>query len=209
MSTNKEILTYVRNTFNNTLNYVRFATYNKIDLPAGAAITDGVGDAAAAADRTADPSVAACTAANLTANAYNTYASDGDAANEVYLPAATKGTICVVQMTGDQDAANATTFFKALLGTDVFAKQVIAAETPNTLAATIPTGCVSAVLTPGTVATPTGTGLIYTPAAASTNFLFTNSELWFYCPHDGQWLCKILAVGETTSATGALTMSTA
>jgi hypothetical protein len=147
----------------------------------------------------------------LVANAYNTYAHLGDAAGEMYLPAAKAGTVLAVKFTGALDAAGATTIRTELtaggVGPDKFAYQLIAADTPNTLAATIPTGAVSAVLTAGTIAAPTSVNLIYTPAAADTNFLYINSEIWFYAPIDGQWLVHIMAIGEGTGATGALTVA--
>jgi hypothetical protein len=191
------------------MNYLHYITMNRTALVTGTAITDAEADAAAAADHTADPSVADCTAAVLTANAYNTYAHDAaSAAGEMYLPAAKAGTVVAVKFTGDTGAgANATTIRTALLSTDKFAYQLIAADTPNTLAATIPTGAVTAVLTAGTIPSPTSVSLIYTPAGANTNFLWTNSEIWFYAPIDGQWLVHIMAIGQTTSATGALTVA--
>jgi hypothetical protein len=189
------------------INHLHYIAMNRIHLVTGTAITDAEADAAAAADHTADPSVADCTAAVLTANAYNTYAHAGDAAGEMYLPTAKAGTVVAVKFTGDIDAGGATTIRTALLSTDKFAYQLIASDTPNTLTATIPTGAVTAVLTAGTIASPTSVSLIYTPQAASTNFLWTNSEIWFYAPIDGQWLVHIMAIGQTTSATGALTVA--
>jgi hypothetical protein len=190
------------------INYLHYISMNRLALVAtGNDISDAEADAAAVADHTDDPSDADCVAAVLVANAYNTYAHLGDAAGEMYLPAAKAGTVLAVKFTGALDAANATTIRTELLGTDKFAYQLIAADTPNTLAATIPTGAVSAVLTVGTIAAPTSVSLIYTPAGAATNFLFTNSEIWFYAPIDGQWLVHIMAIGQTTSATGALTVA--
>ena len=194
------------------INYCHYVTMNRLALVAtGNDISDAEADAAAVGDHTASTKVAACIAAVLVANAYNTYAHIGDAAGEMYLPAAKAGTVLAVRFTGELDAANATTIRTELTeddaGTDKLAYQLIAADTPNTLAATIPTGAVTAVLTAGTIAAPTSKALIYTPAGAQTNFLFVNSEIWFYAPVDGQWLVKIMAVGETTSATGALTVA--
>ena len=194
------------------INYLHYISMNRLALVAtGNDISDTEADAAAAANHAANPKAAACIAAVLVANAYNTYDHDGGAAGEMYLPAAKAGTVLAVRFDGDLDAAGATTIRTELTagggGPDKYAYQLIAADTPNTLAATIPTGAVTAVLTAGTIAAPTSVSLIYTPAAQSTNFLFTNSEIWFYAPVDGQWLVQIMAIGQTTSATGALTVA--
>ena len=57
----------------------------------------------------------------------------------------------------------------------------------------------------GTLAAPTSLKLIYTPAAANTNFLGAGSMFHFFAPVDGEWLVQIWCIPEGTGATGVLT----
>ena len=80
--------------------------------------------------------------------------------------------------------------------TPVFAKQVIGVINGATA---------SAIETLGTLDTPTSLKLIYTAAAANTNFLGVGSMIHFYAPVDGEWLVNTYNIPEGTGATGAWT----
>jgi hypothetical protein len=195
--------------------YLDYLAFNKTNLTAtGVDIIQAEGAAALAADHTSTTTLAAITAATCIANAVNTFAGDGSAATEMFLPTAIKGTHVCVQITGDIDEAGAVTIFCAPAasstgGNDKYAGLfTIAAHVLNSSATVIPTGAVTAIRTAGSVAAPNATGLVYTAAAADTNFLGTNSEIHFYCPKDGQWIAKLFGIPEGTGATGALSVVT-
>jgi hypothetical protein len=198
-----------------SVRYLDYLAFNKTNLTAtGVAITQSEGELALAADHTSTTELAAIVAATCVANAVNTFAGDGSAATEVYLPPATEGTHVCIQVTGDIDETGAVAIRCApaaatTAGNDLYAGLfTIAAHILNSAAAVIPTGCVGSIRTAGTVAVPTATELIYTAAAANTNFLGINSEIHFYCPKGGQWIAKISATSEGTGATGALSVGT-
>jgi len=134
----------------------------------------------------------------LVANAESTFAGDGSAPTLVNLPPATKGTLCVLRITGDIDEASPFTI-QTNAATDLFEKQVICAGGP---------GGVGGVATTGTPAVPTSTELIYTAAVADTNFLGEDSELFFYCPRDNRWLVRVRHVPEGVGSTGAFSVNT-
>ena len=130
------------------------------------AITDAEADSAASS-----ASVANVLAATMAPNAVNTCAFDGGAAGSIYLPDCVKGTHLAVEITGDIDQTNALTIFargaavvtaSTVDTTPVFSKQVVGLINGATA---------SSIETLGTAATPTSIKLIYTAAAADTNFL--------------------------------------
>jgi hypothetical protein len=166
------------------------------------AITDGEADSAAAT-----PNAANILAATLAAGAVNTYASDGGAAGQMFLPEATAGTHLAVEITGDIDGSTGTHTINTsgsanVTTSNVFAKQVIACQQGGH------TAVAQAVETGGTYAAPTSKRLIYTPAAADTNCIGVGTMIHFYAPVTGEWLVKINNIKETTGATGALTVGT-
>ena len=169
--------------------------------------------AVAVTDAEADSAASSASAGNILAatfapGAVNTLAFDGGAAGSVYLPDCVKGTHFAVEITGDIDQANALTIFargaavvsaSTVDTTPVFAKQVV--------------GCIngataSSIETLGTSATPTSIKLIYTAAAADTNFLGAGSMIHFFAPKNGEWLVNAdNNIPEGTGATGAWTTS--
>ena len=169
--------------------------------------------AVAVTDAEADSAASSASAANILAatfapGAVNTLAFDGGAAGSVYLPDCVKGTHFAVEITGDIDQTNALTIFargaavvsaSTVDTTPVFAKQVV--------------GCIngataSSIETLGTSATPTSIKLIYTAAAADTNFLGAGSMIHFFSPKNGEWLVNAdNNIPEGTGATGAWTTS--
>jgi hypothetical protein len=166
------------------------------------AVTDAEADSAASS-----ASVANVLAATLAPGAVNSYAHDGGAAGSVYLPDAIKGTHLAMEVTGDIDQTGATTIFargaavvsaSSVDTTPVFAKQVVGIINGATA---------SAIEMLGTLGTPTSIKLIYTAAAANTNFLGAGSIFHFFAPSDGEWLVKVWCIPETTGATGVFTTS--
>ena len=166
------------------------------------AVTDAEADSAASS-----ASVANVLAATLAPGAVNSYAHDGRAAGSVYLPDAIKGTHLAMEVTGDIDQTGATTIFargaavvsaSSVDTTPVFAKQVVGIINGATA---------SAIEMLGTLGTPTSIKLIYTAAAADTNFLGAGSIFHFFAPSDGEWLVKVLCIPEGTGATGVFTTS--
>jgi hypothetical protein len=146
----------------------------------------------------------------ITPNALSTCAFTADAAGEVYLPPAIANTHCALKILGDMDAANALTFVATetvaptggVATTGKFAgAQIIGPNYPGT--ATNP----QSVITVGTNVAGTSVNLIYTPAAAATNFLSLNSIIHFYCKDEGFWMVKVENIAEGTGATGAFTVS--
>lgn len=176
-----------------------YLTHNKAVIAdtTGAAITQTNGVAGeAAADFTLDADY------TLVANAVSTFAGDGAAATRVNLPAATPGTYCVLQLTAEIDGSTGTFTIQTNVATDLFGHQLIVVEQfgPET-------SLLHGVQTGGTAALPTSNELIYTPAAAATNFLGAGSEIFFYCATKGEWLVKIRAKANGTGATGALSVA--
>ena len=151
-----------------------------------------------------DETLAEVDAATFIANAVNQFAGDGSGAGSSYLPAAVKGTHLVVEVTGDIDQTGAWTIHcNNTVGTVkptavVLAKQLIGVHIGDT---------VTPVETAGTYATPTSENLIYTAAGADTNILGVGSMMHFYCPKDGEWLIKVIPLGEGTGATGVFSVS--
>ena len=183
-----------------TSNYLDFLSGNTANL---------TGTVVALTDAEIDLAGATANAANILAvtlglNAVNTFAGLGDAVGSVYLPVATRDAHLAMHITSELDAANAITFFTrgALgAGTDVvFSTQVI--QPANGYAS------VQSLLTTGTATTPTAIKLIYTPAAAATNFLGPGSMMHFYAPADDRWLVRIYNVPKGSGATGVLTQAT-
>ena len=137
----------------------------------------------------------AAAAYTLVANAESTFAGDGEAATLINLPAATRGTLCVLRITGDIDNTGVVTI-QTNSADDVYEKQVISAGGPG------------GVTTAGTPAAPTTTELQYTAAGANTNFLGIGSEIFFYCATAGRWLVKVRHVPEGVGSTGAFSENT-
>jgi len=196
MSSSKEILAYARkddNTRQST--QLDFLTGYQGNL-AGTGIDITQAESAAAVGGSA----AQILAATCIKDAVNTWAATAAAAVDVYLPPAVRGDHLVLDVTGDMDEANACTIrCVGAVGaaSNVYGKQVVGVNTGGIAG--------SAVETLGTAAAPTSVNLIYTPAAANTNFLGIGSMIHFYCPKDNQWLVNCRAVPEGTGATGAFT----
>jgi hypothetical protein len=192
-------------------NYVDFLSGYVGNLTAvSKSLTDAVIDAAGAAG---GGGVAAIGNATVSASAVNDFLGTADAVGGVFLPTAKANTHLAILITGDMDAANAITFNtsgSACIGEDsndaVFAKQVIGPEMGDASATA------QTVTTVGVMGSGNGTDsalsnrLIYTPAAAATNFLQAGSMMHFYCPVDNQWLVKIWNIKEGSGATGTLTV---
>ena len=143
-------------------------------------------------------------ATTLIANAVNTFAGTNSAAGSMcYLPPAVRGTHIVLDITGEIDDTTNALPIKCVgavgAASNVFAKQVIGVNTGGIAG--------SAVETAGTAAAPTSVNLIYTPAAAATNFLGPGSMIHFYAPVENQWLVNVRACPKGTGATGAFTVS--
>jgi hypothetical protein len=142
----------------------------------------------------------------LTNNALNFFAGTNSAAGTMcYLPIATIGSHCALEITGEIDDTTNALPIKAVgavgASANLFAKQSLMLNgTGATLAG-------RQLETAGTAAVPTTVNIIYTPAAAATNILGPGSMIHFYCPVDGQWLVKFNAVAKTTGVTGAITIS--
>jgi hypothetical protein len=182
--------------------YCDFVAGNQGNLATGEAFTDGECDSAASS-----ASASNIAAVTMTADAINTCAHDTNAAGSVYLPKATPGVHTVLEIDGDMDEANAFTIFaRGAAGattTATFARQLISPLYSGGASADD-----EAVLTTGTVSTPTAIKLIYTPAAADTNFLGANSFIHFFCAVEDQWLVKVFNVPEGNGSTGAFTTAT-
>ena len=182
--------------------YLDFCAGHQGNLTATAvAVTDGEADAVVAGGASA----AEILATTLAPGAVNTCAHDTNAAGAVYLPDAIKGTHLAMEITGDMDEANAFTIFtqgaavvsaSTVDTTPVFAKQIIGLINGATA---------SSIETLGTLAAPTSLKLIYTAAAADTNFLGAGSIFHFFAPENGEWLVKVWCIPEGTGATGVFT----
>jgi hypothetical protein len=178
--------------------YLDFAGGYLGNLAVGSTISDALADAVVA-----DASAANILAVTLTDGELAPVAHDTNAAGAVYLPVATAGTHCAIEITGDMDEANAfNVFARGAVGesTAVFAKQLIGPLNEHGASA-------QTVETAGTTVVPTSVKLIYTPAAADTNFLGAGSVLQFYCPKDGQWLVRVTNIVEGTGATGVFAVA--
>ena len=173
-------------------------------------LTDAVIDAAGAAG---GGGVAAIGNATVSASAVNDFLGTSDAVGGVFLPTATADTHLAILISGDMDAANAITFHTSGSGAvgetsddAVYAKQVIGPERGDASATA------QTVVTAGVVGSGNSTDaglsnrLIYTPAAAATNFLQVGSMMHFYCPVDNQWLVKVFNVKEGAGSTGTFTV---
>ena len=187
-------------------NYMNFVSGYLGDLASevSKSITDAVADTGGAAGGT---SVVGIGAATLSGSTINDLLFTGDAAGRVFLPTATADTHLAVQITGDMDAANALTFqtsMSSAVGEStndaVFAKQVIGPEMGDC------DGTAQTVVTAGLPNVPVSKRLIYTPAAAATNFLSVGSIIHFYCPIDNQWLVKVYNKKEGAGSTGTFTV---
>tara|TARA_Y100000310_G_scaffold221706_1_gene223322 strand:- start:530 stop:1135 length:606 start_codon:yes stop_codon:yes gene_type:complete len=150
-----------------------------------------------------DETLAEVDAATWVAGAHNTDARTAAAVTSSYLPAAVKGIHLAVEITGDQDEANAQSIHcNNTVGTgatsgNVFAKQVIGVLNGATA---------SAVETAGTYDAPTSENLLWTPAATNPA-LGNGSVLHFYAIENGIWLVKVFAVPMGTGAVGVFTVS--
>ena len=165
----------------------------------GATISDAHCDSAAAS-----AGASTILATTLTADAVSTVAFDGGAAGSVYLPVCAANTLVVLSLIGDIDETNALTIFARGAAGEAdaaFAKGVIRPQRQGATAE-------HQLVTAGTVASPTTIKLIYTAAAADTNFLGIGSQIFFYAPVANQWLVKVFNVPEGSGATGAFTGAT-
>tara|TARA_A100001011_G_scaffold302588_1_gene316337 strand:- start:33 stop:758 length:726 start_codon:yes stop_codon:yes gene_type:complete len=187
-----------------TSNYLDFMTGFVGNLTATSrSLTDAVIDAAGAAG---GGGVAAIGNATVSASALNDFLGTADAVGGVFLPSAAVDTHLAIQITGDMDAANAITFHTSgsgAVGEDsdnaVYAKHVIGPLTNSGETA-------QSVRTAGLPSAPASNRLIYTPAAASTNFLSVGSVIHFYCPVANQWLVRVYNVAEGNGNTGTFTV---
>ena len=167
----------------------------------GIDITDA--EAVAGITGAAAPAILACT---LIDGAINTFAGTGSEAGTMcYLPPATHGSHCALEITGEIDDSTGALPIKCVgavgAASNVFAKQSLMLNgTGATLAG-------RQLETAGTASAPTTVNIIYTPAVAATNILGPGSMIHFYCPKDGQWLVKFNSVAKGTGATGAITIS--
>ena len=183
-----------------TNKYLDFLSGYQGNLTAtGIDITDAEAVAGAATATTAE-----ILATTLIKGAVNTFAGTNSAAGSMcYLPQAQHGDHIVLDITGEVDDTTTALPIKCVgapgAASNVFAKQVIGVNTGGIAG--------SAIETAGTAAAPTSVNLIYTPAAAATNFLGPGSMIHFYCPIDGQWLVNVRACPKGTGATGAFTVS--
>jgi len=142
----------------------------------------------------------------LTNNALNFFAGTNSAAGTMcYLPIATIGSHCALEITGEIDDTTNALPIKCVgavgASANLFAKQSLMLNgTGATLAG-------RQLETAGTAAVPTTVDIIYTPAAEANNILGPGSVIHFYCPVDGQWLVKFNCVAKGTGATGLITIA--
>ena len=190
---------YGQNKFDNDLDtydtYLDFCGKFEGRLTAtGITATDAIMIAALAEGSAAD-----ILAGTLVNNAVN-YMNDAhaSAANCVFLPDAAKGSYLACDYTQSPDGHASVHGFKCNGAADarsaVFAKQVIGYASP--------TDVDTHVETAGTNLAPTSVVLNYLPAAATTNGLGVGSQIFFYCPEDGQWLVRMDLYGLGTGVTG-------
>ena len=143
--------------------------------------------------------------ATVSASAVNSILGTSDAVGGVFLPTCTKGTHLAILVDGDMDAANAVTFHASGSSAEstsatTFAYQVVGPMMgdASATAQTVKTG--------GAHDSPASTKLIYTPAAAATNFLQVGSIIHFYAPVTDQWLVRVYNVKEGAGSTGTFTV---
>ena len=190
---------YGQNKFDNNLDtydtYLDFCGKFEGNLTGtGITATDAIMIAALAEGSAAD-----ILAGTLVNNAVN-YMNDAhaSAANCVFLPDAVKGSYLACDYTQSPDGHASVHGFKCNGGTGaraaVFAKQVIGYASP--------TDVDTHVETAGPNLAPTSVVLNYLPAAAATNTLGVGSQIYFYCPEDGQWLVSMSLYNLGTGATG-------
>ena len=172
-----------------------------IESATGATISQANGAAGEAADN-----FTPVDAYTLVSNSISTFSGDGSAPTLVNLPPAEENTFCILHFTGDMDQANALTI-QTNASTDKFAKQNIHVYHSDN-GGSDHAASFHGVQTGGTHGTPMSTELIYTPAAAATNFLHTNSEIHFYCNRNRRWVVNIYGVTEGVGSTGVFTVAT-
>ena len=164
-----------------------------------------INEAASAAGPVDDASAAEILACTLIKNAVNIHSGTAAAIGVLgYLPPALKGDHLALEITGELDDGTNALHIEArgAVGSsaNLFAKQVIGNNTGGIAG--------SAIETRGTNIAPTTQTVIYTPAAAATNFLGPGSVIHFFCPVDTQWLVNVRAAPKGTGATGAFTDTT-
>ena len=169
------------------------------NLVTGTAITDAVANAASGG------SAAQILAATITDGEIVACEFDGAAAGAVYLPKAVNGAYCAIEITGDIDQTGALSIeargAAVATSTAVLAKQLIGPLNEHGASA-------QTVETAGTAEAPTSIKLVYTAAAADTNFLGVGSVIQFYCPKNDQWLVRVTNIAEGDSSTGVFTAPT-
>jgi hypothetical protein len=180
-------------------NYLDFHSGWTGNLDATGITIDETASAAGPVDDATAAEILACT---LKKNAVNSHTGTAAAVGVLgYLPPALKGDHLALEIVGELDDATSALHVEArgAVGSDsnVFAKQIIGYNTGGIAG--------SAIETRGTRTVPTTQTLIYTPAAAATNFLGPGSVLHFFCPKDDQWLVEVRAAPKGTGATGAFT----
>ena len=189
---------YGQNKFDNALDtydtYLDFCGMYEGNLTAtGITATDAIMIAALAAGSAAD-----ILAGTLVNNAVNYIDDAHSEANCVYLPNAARGAFLACDYTQSPDGHASVHGYKcngaAGAQPAVFAKQVIGYASD--------TDVDTHVETAGTNLVPTSVILNYLPAAAATNGLGVGSQIYFYCPKDGEWLVKMKLYGLGSGATG-------
>ena len=189
---------YGQNKFDNEVDvhdeYLDFAGKYQGNLSAtGITATDAIMIAGLAAG-----SAGAILAATLVNGAVNYMNDAHSAAGCVFLPDAAKGSYLACDYTQSPDGHASVHGFKANGGTGaraaVFAKQIIGYASPTDVDTHVETG--------GTNLIPTSVAVNYLPAAATTNGLGVGSQIYFYCPKDGEWLVSMDLYGLGTGATG-------
>ena len=190
---------YGQNKFDNNLdtysNYLDFCGMFEGNLTeTGITATDAIMIAALAEGSAAD-----ILAGTLVAGAVN-YMNDAhaSAANCVFLPNAAKGTFLACDYTQSPDGHASVHGYKCNGAADavsaVFAKQVIGYASDTDVDTHVETG--------GTNLIPTSVAMNYLPAAAGNNGLGPGSQIYFYCPKDGEWLVKMKLYGLGSGAVG-------
>jgi len=180
---------------------IDFVTGFQGNLATGITISDA--EAVAGLATATASEILACT---LTNNALNFFAGTNSAAGTLcYLPIATFGSHCAVEITGEIDDTTNPLPIKAVgavgASANLFAKQTLSLNgTGATLAG-------RQLETAGTAAAPTTVNIIYTPTADNTNILGPGTVIHFYCPKDGQWVVQFRPVSKTTGVGGAITIS--
>jgi len=201
--TNPIITTNAAATFSGTVTnkYLDYLSGFQGNLSTGITISDA--EAVAGLATATASEILACT---LTANGLNFFAGTNSAAGTMcYLPVATHGVHCALEITGEVDDTTNALPIKAVgavgASANLFAKQSLMLNgTGATLAG-------RQLETAGTAAAPTTVNIIYTPAAEANNILGPGSVVHFYCPVDGQWLVRFDCVAKGTGVQGLVTIS--